>query len=144
MAALDNEDNEMGFLYDLFHDRLLGDLSGWRARNNLKVGIAAQGNGYALDIEMPDFEKDEVSLRLEDGFLTVTGEKHQDNDQQDDSGRTVWHDSTINVVNRTFYVGQTLSSDDIRARFADGVLHLELPDPHDTHKPAMKRIPIYD
>ena len=99
---------------------------------------------YTIDIDLPGFKRNQISLDLENGFLIVTAEKHCDHDQKDSEGRLIHQERFTGELRRSFYVGDTLTEDDVKARYTDGVLRLELPKAQEKLPDEPRRIRIED
>ena len=101
------------------------------ARNDsglMRTDIREAGGNYVLEIELPGFKKEDVSVKLENGYLTITASKGLDKDEEnkDKSGyirRERWSGS----CSRSFYVGENVRPEDIKAKMEDGILHLTMP-----------------
>ena len=102
------------------HDPLFGK----NAKNLMKTDVRELENTYELDIDLPGFKKDEIQVHLENGYLTVSAEKHAD--KQTGKGKYLRQERYSGTVSRTFYVGDTLKPDDVKAKYEDGVLVISL------------------
>ena len=61
-------------------------LCGKHARNIMKTDIRELDKSYEMDIDLPGFKKDDVSAKLENGYLTITAAKGLDKDEKNDQG----------------------------------------------------------
>lgn len=104
-------------------DEKLGGVNANFMRTDVKEG----DNSYEVAVELPGFSKDNVSVELKDGYLTITAKKDENNDQKDDNGRFIRRERYSGNVSRSFYVGEDLKEDDVHASFKDGVLRLSVP-----------------
>ena len=96
----------------------------------------------ALMIDLPGFTKDEVQVTLKDGYLTISAEKGLDKDEQEkDTGRYIRRERYSGACSRSFYVGETVTEEDIKANFQHGILTLDVPKKEPV-KPEAKRITI--
>jgi HSP20 family molecular chaperone IbpA len=95
--------------------------------NILRTDIKENDGGYELDIELPGYKKEDVKAELKEGYLTISAETKQDNDKQDDNGKYVRRERYYGTCSRSFYVGEDVTQDDIKARFEDGILKLSVP-----------------
>jgi HSP20 family molecular chaperone IbpA len=95
--------------------------------NVLRTDIKENDGGYELDIELPGYKKEDVKAELKDAYLTISAETKQDNDTQDDNGRYVRRERYYGTCSRSFYVGEDVTQEDIKAKFEDGILKLFVP-----------------
>lgn len=101
-------------------------LFGKRARNLMKTDVKETDNSYELEVDLPGFKKDEVKLQLSDGYLTISAEKGLNKDEEK-HGRLIRQERYEGAMQRSFYVGDGLTEDDVKASFANGVLKISLP-----------------
>ena len=116
-------------------------LYGKREKNLMKTDVREVENHYEVDIDLPGFKKDEISVELQDGYLTVSASKGLDKDQKDKEGRYIRQERYSGTCSRTFYVGD-LKKEDISAKYEDGILRLTLPKAEEKALPANNRIMI--
>ena len=102
-------------------------LYGKHARNMMKTDVRELDNTYELDMDLPGFKKDEITVDLKIGYLTVQAAKGLDKDQQDQAGNYIRRERYAGVCSRSFYVGDTLRPEDIGAKYEDGILKLSVP-----------------
>ena len=103
-------------------------LYGKHAGNVMKTDIKESDEGYKLVIDLPGFTKDEVQVTLNDGYLTISAEKGLDKDEQEkDTGRYIRRERYSGACSRSFYVGEAVTEEDIKANFQHGILTLNVP-----------------
>ena len=95
--------------------------------NVMRTDIKESDAGYELAIDLPGYRKEDVKAELKDGYLTVSAETRKDNDEKDDSGKYIRRERYYGTCSRSFYVGEEVTQEDIRARFEDGILKLNVP-----------------
>ena len=117
-------------------------LYGRRAPHVMRTDVHENDEGYEVDIDLPGFKKDEINLSLENGYLTVTAAKGLDKDEEDKKGRVIRRERYAGSMQRSFFVGKHLTEEDIKARFEDGVLKLNLPKKDAAKLPEKKTIMI--
>ena len=117
-------------------------LYGRNAKREMKTDVREKEDGYEIDMDLPGFKKDQVELTLENGYLTVTANKGFDKDEKDDKGRMIRQERYAGSMQRSFYVGDNMTEEDVKARFEDGVLHLDLPKKDARKVPEKKTICI--
>ena len=117
-------------------------LYGRNANREMKTDVREKEDGYEIDMDLPGFKKDQVELNLENGYLTVTANKGFDKDEKDDKGRMIRQERYAGSMQRSFYVGQNMTEEEVKARFEDGVLHLNLPKKDARKVPEKKTICI--
>ena len=87
-----------------------------------------RNDGYEVDIELPGFHKDEVQLSLENGYLNIVAAKGLDKDEKDKkTGKLIRQERYAGNLSRSFYVGEDITEDDIKAKLEHGVLSLQIP-----------------
>ena len=103
-------------------------LYGKHASHLMKTDIREDENGFEIDVDMPGFKKDEIQLQLENGNLTISATKGLNKEESDKkTGRIIRQERYSGSMSRSFYVGDHLTEEDIKAKFEDGVLKLTVP-----------------
>ena len=102
-------------------------LYGKHARNLMKTDIRDTENSYELDVDLPGFKKDEITVDLKNGYLTISAEKGVDKDTQEENSRYIRRERYAGVCSRSFYVGNAIRPEDIHAKYEDGILKLSVP-----------------
>ncbi len=102
-------------------------LYGKHARNLMKTDVRELDNTYELDVDLPGFKKDEITVDLKNGYLTIGASKGLDRDQQDENGKYIRRERYAGVCSRSFYVGSSVRPEDIGAKYEDGILKLSVP-----------------
>ena len=102
-------------------------LYGKRAAQVMKTDVHEHDDRYELDIDLPGFKKDEVKLSLENGYLLVSAAKGLDKEEKDKKGKLIRQERYAGSMQRSFYVGDAVKKEDVKAKFEDGVLRLTVP-----------------
>ena len=102
-------------------------LYGKRAGNLMKTDVRELDNSYELDVDLPGFKKDEITVDLKNGYLTIGASKGLDRDQKDDNGKYIRRERYAGVCSRSFYVGGSIRPEEIGAKYEDGILKLSVP-----------------
>ncbi len=102
-------------------------LYGKHAANVMKTDVHEKDSSYELDIDLPGFKKEEIDLSLENGYLMVGASKTLDNDEKSDKGKVIRRERYAGSMQRSFYVGDNVTEDEVKAKFEDGVLRLTIP-----------------
>ena len=102
-------------------------LYGKNAKNIMKTDIREHDTGYELDVDLPGFKKDEINIELENGYLTISAAKVLDKDEQDKKGKYIRKERYAGAMQRSFYVGDAVTEEDVKAKFEDGILKLSIP-----------------
>ena len=117
-------------------------LYGRHADRLMKTDVHEHENGYEVDIDLPGFKKEDIQLGLENGYLTVSANKGVDKSEKDAKGKVIRQERYSGSMQRSFYVGENLTEEDIKAKFADGVLSLSFPKKDQPVLPEKKVIAI--
>ena len=102
-------------------------LYGRRAPRMMKTDVRETETGYELDMDLPGFKKDEISLELNNGTLTVSAGKSVEKKDEDQNGKMLRQERYAGSMSRSFYVGSHVTEEDVKARFEDGVLRICVP-----------------
>ena len=103
-------------------------LYGRRGRNLMKTDIRETDGSYELEMDLPGFTKDEVKVSLENGYLTVQAAKGLDEDEQEKkTGRYIRRERYAGACERSFYVGEDVTQEEIKGEFKHGILRLSIP-----------------
>ncbi len=115
-------------------------LYGKHARNLMKTDVREMDNSYELDIDLPGFKKDEITVDLKNGYLTIGASKGLDKEEKD--GKYIRRERYAGVCSRSFYVGTAVRPEEIGAKYEDGILKLSVPKAVKKELPASTSISI--
>lgn len=118
------------------------ELYGKHAKNLMNTDVREVENGYEIDMNLPGFKKDEVEIQLQDGCLTVSAAKGLDKDEEDKKGRYIRQERYAGSLSRSFYVGEDVEPQDVKAKYENGVLKLFVPKAEVKQVPAQTAIAI--
>ena len=93
----------------------------------MRTDIKETDGGYELTIDLPGFKKDDVQAELKDDYLTINAQTQGESEDKDEQGTYVRKERFSGKCSRTFYVGDDVEEDDIKAKFEDGVLKIAVP-----------------
>ena len=93
----------------------------------MKTDVKETDGSYEVDIDLPGFKKDEINAKLENGYLTISAAKGLDKDEKDKKGKYIRRERYAGAMSRSFYVGEGVTQDEIKARYEDGILKLTVP-----------------
>ena len=116
--------------YDDFENEFFGrknPLYGKHSKNMMKTDIRETDHSYELDIDLPGFKKEDIDVTLENGYLTISTSKGIDKDEKDSDGKYIRRERYSGSMSRSFYVGEGITHEDIKAKYEDGILKLSMP-----------------
>jgi HSP20 family molecular chaperone IbpA len=93
----------------------------------MKTDIKETDDGFELDIDLPGYKKEDVKAQLKDGYMTISAETSQNNDEKDDNGKYIRRERYYGTCSRSFYVGENITEEDIKAKFENGILRISVP-----------------
>ena len=102
-------------------------LYGKHANNVMKTDVKETDTGYEVDIDLPGFKKDEFNAQLDNGYLTISAAKGLDKDEKDKKGKYIRKERYAGAMSRSFYVGEGVTQEDIKAKYEDVILRLSVP-----------------
>lgn len=121
------DDDDWMFPFDSGFFGTRNPLYGKHAKNMMKTDVRELDGAYEVDMDLPGFAKDEIKVSLENGYLTVSAAKGLDKDEQDQKGKYIRQERYAGAMSRSFYIGEEVSQDEIRAKYENGILRLTIP-----------------
>lgn len=109
------------YYLDDFFDSFLASTD---EKNAMKCDIYEKGGDYHIEMDIPGFDKKDISIETDNGYLTVTAEKKDE--VNDEEKNYIRRERTYGKYQRSFYLGD-LELDKIKAEFKDGMLKLTVP-----------------
>ena len=95
--------------------------------DSMRTDIKETDDDYKLSIEMPGFKKDEIRVSLENGYLTVSAEKAEKEEEgKDKSAKYLRRECRVSCQ-RSYYVGDDVEVDSVKAKYENGMLELSVP-----------------
>ncbi|MBR2807254.1 MAG: Hsp20/alpha crystallin family protein [Oscillospiraceae bacterium] len=144
-----------GFTENLFEDLMSMDLPrfsdldvidkklyGKRAGRIMNTDVKEHDDRYEVDIDLPGFKKDEISVMLHNGYLSISADKGLKEEEKDKQGKLIRQERYTGAMHRSFYVGDQLTEEDVKAKFEDGVLRLNIPKKEAKKLPEKRTIHI--
>ncbi len=140
MMMIPRRKNEFDLFEDIFKDPF------WVEHETkvMKTDIKEDDNKYLIDIDLPGYEKENIKIDITDGYLNVQASIDSNNEEKE-SGKYVRRERYTGTCSRSFYVGEDVKNEDIKAKFKNGILKLEIPKKeHKEEIPETKYIQIED
>ena len=122
-------------------DRTERKLYGRHADRVMRTDVREHEDHFEIDVDLPGFTKEDIGLELHDGYLTVKAEKNLNNEEKKE-GKLIRQERYMGSMQRSFYVGEYLTEEDVKASFKDGVLKMEVPKKEAKKLPEKKIIAI--
>ena len=94
---------------------------------SMKTDIKEKDGMYLLDIDLPGFEKENIKAELNDGYLTISAARNTSEDKSDEESGYVYRERSCGSCSRSFYVGNSVKEEDIKAAYNNGTLSLTFP-----------------
>ncbi|MCR5785293.1 MAG: Hsp20/alpha crystallin family protein [Eubacterium sp.] len=112
------------FMDDLFEDFDRG-VKTFKPVDVMKTDIKENDDSYEIGIDLPGYTKDDVHAELKDGYLVISAEKENTTDESEDN--YIRRERYFGSCSRSYYVGDAMKEEDIKAKFENGVLTLNVP-----------------
>ncbi|SCI98033.1 T786P28D [uncultured Flavonifractor sp.] len=126
-------------MYPMWNGR--NPLYGKHAKNLMKTDVRETEDTYEVDVDLPGFKKDELSVELKEGYLTISAAKGLDKDEQDKKGKYIRQERYAGACSRSFYVGD-VKPEEVSAKYEDGILKLTMPKQVKREQPKSSSIAI--
>ncbi len=129
--------------FDLFDEMFRDPFFEGSESKVMKTDIKEKKDKYIIDIDLPGYEKEDIKMEISDGYLTVHASVNKEVDDEKEKGKYVRKERYVGECSRSFYVGENVSEDEIKAKFKNGTLTIEVPKKDDKKElPEKKYIPI--
>lgn len=130
------------FFKDDYFDDFFNGSSREKIKPLMRTDIREIGTDYLLEIEMPGFTKDEIHAELEKGYLTISGVHVEKLDENEKAGKYIRRERYLGKCSRTFYIGENLKQEDVKAKYENGILSVAFPKDKKPEVEAKKVISI--
>ncbi len=129
--------------HDNYFDEMFNAMSGRESSKPLmRTDVKEVGDDYLLEIEMPGYDKEEIHAELESGYLTISGVHTNKIDEEDKCGQYIRRERYYGKCSRSFYIGENLTQEDVKAKYENGILSLVFPKDKKPAVEAKKQISI--
>ncbi len=113
--------------FDLFDDMFMDPFFERKESRLMKTDIREKGNNYIIDVDLPGYEKEDIDIEMENGYLKITAKTNKSVDESDEEEKYIHKERYYGECSRSFYVGENLKEEDIKASFKNGILSLTFP-----------------
>ena len=93
----------------------------------MRTDVEESDDHYTLKMDLPGYQKEDVSISLNRGNLTISAKRNTSKDEKDEQGNILRQERFTGACQRSFYVGENLTEADIKGEFKDGILTLTIP-----------------
>ncbi len=117
-------------LFDDFFDTVSKPIKAFRQNpipQVMRTDVRESDKGFTLDIDLPGYKKEDISAELKDGYLTVSANTSEENEEKTDEGTYIRRERTFGSCSRSFYIGEDIEESEVKAKFEDGILKVFVP-----------------
>ncbi len=93
----------------------------------MRTDVKENNSDYEITMNLPGIKKEDVKAELKDGYLTIAASSNSDNDEKDSNGKYIRRERYVGSFSRSFYVGDDVKQEDIKAKFENGTLVMSIP-----------------
>ena len=104
------------------------------ANGMMQTDVSETDKGYKVTMNLPGYKKEDVRGEVKDGYLTITASTTKNNDEKNKDGKYIRKERFSGTCSRSFYVGDAITQEDVKAKFENGVLTLMVPKKDETPK----------
>ncbi|MDO4941064.1 MAG: Hsp20/alpha crystallin family protein [Erysipelotrichaceae bacterium] len=112
--------------YELFDDMFEGFMPR-QSSNVMRTDVHEKDGYYNLDIELPGYDKNDISMSISDGNLIINAKHEMTNEEKDSKGNLIRSERSFGSCSRSFYVGNNMKAEDVKASFDKGILNVIIP-----------------
>ena len=138
MMMIPKKRNEFDLFNDFFDDSFLDR----RDAKIMRTDIKEKGNDYIIEVDLPGYDKENIDIEMDHGYLKITAKTNKNIDESDEEERYVHKERYFGECSRSFYVGENIKEEDIKATFKNGILSLTVPKEEPKRLEEKKKIQI--
>ena len=127
---------------DIFDEVFADPFFGEKENKIMKTDLKEKDGKYMLEIDVPGYDKEDIKIELNEGYLTVSAEKNEEKEDKDKHAKYLKRERFTGMCSRSYYVGENLKEEDIKASFKNGILTIEFPKEAEKKVEEKKYIPI--
>jgi HSP20 family molecular chaperone IbpA len=142
MMMIPRKRNEFDLFDDTFHDPFHDPFFDRKESRIMKTDIKEKGNNYVIEVDLPGYEKENIEIEMENGYLKVTAKTSKNIDDSDENEKYIHQERFYGECSRSFYVGDSIKEEDIKASFKNGILKLIFPKEEQKKLEEKKKIQI--
>ena len=125
--------------FDIFDDLFNDPFFNSHESKLMKTDIKEHGDKYELLVDLPGFNKEDIKMHIEDGYLIINAKTNTEKNEKDDKGKFVRKERYYGECSRSFYVGDQVKEEDIKASLKNGTLNIEIPKKDETKEVKEKK-----
>ena len=125
---------------DIFDDVFADSFFSEKENRIMRTDLKEKEGKYYLEIDIPGFDKEDIKIELQDGYLTISAEK--DDEKEEKHAKYLKRERFSGMCSRSYYVGDNVKEEDIKANFKNGILTVEFPKEQEKKIEEKKYIPI--
>lgn len=114
--------SDFDLLDDIFRDPFFNN----HENKLMKTDIKEKQDEYIIDMDLPGYEKENIKMSIDDGYLVIQASTANEKEEKED-GKFVRRERYSGSCSRSFYVGDNIQVEDIKANFKNGILKITIP-----------------
>ena len=123
MMMIPRRRNEFDLLEDMFK---IDPFFSEEGSKIMKTDIKEKDDKFLIDIDLPGYEKEDIKIHIEDGYLNIVAKTSSKYDEKNE-GKFIRKERYYGECSRSFFIGDDITENDIKASFKNGTLRLEIP-----------------
>lgn len=126
------------FTNNMFDD-MFTPFYGYRNNELMKADVKENKDNYELSVDLPGVKKEDVKVELKDGYLNISATTNHEENEKNNKGQYIRRERYSGSYSRSFYVGENVTQNDVKAKYENGTLKLTVPKKEDTPKLEYKK-----
>ena len=99
----------------------------FRREETMKTDVKEVDGRYYLSMELAGYTKDDIKIEHENGYLTISAQKNETREKKNEAGKIIHQERSYGSCKRSFYIGDAVKREEIKASYRDGILELNFP-----------------
>lgn len=125
---------------DIFDEVFMDPFFGEKENKIMKTDVKEKEGNYVLEIDVPGYDKEDIQIELNNGYITVTATRNEE--KEDKSSKYLKRERFTGMCSRSYYAGDNVKEEDIKANFKNGILTIAFPKEPEKRLEEKRYIPI--
>jgi HSP20 family protein len=93
----------------------------------MRIDVSENDKSYSVKADLPGVKKEDINVRVEGNLVSIEAQARSEKEEKGEGGKVLRSERYYGTIARSFSLGQDVDASRVQAKYADGVLSLDLP-----------------